>query len=150
MSSDCGFCELDRYRGADVFLENELCAFFAAREGPARDDADLPEGVLPGSGVVVPLAHRRSPFELTPQEWAATYDVLLQGRAALEEWLAPDGYTLGWNDQAGLHAHLHVLPRFRDEPLWDQGVRSAIKLPDNRRPDPWRRGGSSGDVGGRG
>lgn len=51
-----------------------------------------------------------------------------------------DGYPLGWNDQGRLYAHLHVLPRFDDEPLWDQGVRSAIKLPENRRPDPWAPG----------
>ena len=89
MSFDCGFCDLSRYRDADVFLENELCAFFAARDGAARMDADLPDGVLPGSGVVVPFAHRRGPFELTPAEWAATFDLLLRARAALDEWLAP-------------------------------------------------------------
>jgi diadenosine tetraphosphate (Ap4A) HIT family hydrolase len=38
------------------------------------------------------------------------------------------------------HAHLHVIPRFDDEPLADRGGRSAIKAPENRRPDPWRPG----------
>jgi diadenosine tetraphosphate (Ap4A) HIT family hydrolase len=52
--------------------------------------------------------------------------------------MAPDGCTIGWNAMGWLHAHLHVLPRFRDEPMWHQGVRSAIKIPENRRPDPWR------------
>jgi hypothetical protein len=56
------------------------------------------------------------------------------------ERLAPDGYTLGWNDQGGLHPHLHVIPRFDDEPMADHGVRSGIKDPANRRPDPWRPG----------
>lgn len=96
--------------------------------------------VLPGSGLIVPIAHRTSPFDLTADEWAATQDLLIKARAALHEWLAPDGYTLGWNDQGRLHAHLHVLPRFAGEPLWDRGVRSAIKLPENRRPDPWAPG----------
>ena len=40
----------------------------------------------------------------------------------------------------GLHPHLHVIPRFDDEPMADQGVRSGIKDPANRRPDPWRPG----------
>jgi histidine triad (HIT) family protein len=61
-------------------------------------------------------------------------------RAELHKRLAPDGYTLGWNDQGGLHPHLHVIPRFDDEPMADHGVRSGIKDPANRRPDPWRRG----------
>jgi hypothetical protein len=52
---------------------------------------------------------------------------------------APDSYTLGWNDN-GLHPHLHVIPRFDDEPMADRGVRSGIKDPANRRPDPWRPG----------
>jgi diadenosine tetraphosphate (Ap4A) HIT family hydrolase len=56
-----------------------------------------------------------------------------------------DGYTLIWNclseiGQLPLHAHLHVIPRFDDEPLAGQGGRSAIKVAKNRRPDPSRRG----------
>jgi hypothetical protein len=39
-----------------------------------------------------------------------------------------------------LHPHLHVVPRFDDEPMADHGVRSGIKDPANRRPDPWRPG----------
>ncbi|WP_460528449.1 HIT family protein [Flindersiella endophytica] len=138
--SECGFCRLDRFRAADVYLENEHCVFFASSDPSVQAEAGLPPDVLPGSGVVVPIVHRRSPFQLTAAEWVATHDLLVRARAALHEWLAPDGYTLGWNDQARLHAHLHVLPRFEDEPKWDQGVRSAVKGTDNRRPDPWRPG----------
>jgi diadenosine tetraphosphate (Ap4A) HIT family hydrolase len=61
-------------------------------------------------------------------------------RAELHKRLAPDGYTLGWNDQGGLHSHLHVIPRFDDEPMAGHGLRSGIKDPANRRPDPWRPG----------
>ena len=59
---------------------------------------------------------------------------------AAASWFAPDGYTLGWNDQGGLHPHLHIIPRFDDEPMAGHGVRSGIKDPANRRPDPWRPG----------
>ena len=45
-----------------------------------------------------------------------------------------------WNDQGGLHPHLHIIPRFDDEPMAGHGVRSGIKDPANRRPDPWRPG----------
>jgi hypothetical protein len=61
-------------------------------------------------------------------------------RAGLHKRLAPDGYSLGWNDQAGLHPHLHVIPRFDDEPMAGHGVRSGINDPANRRPDPRRPG----------
>jgi hypothetical protein len=138
--TDCGFCDQDRFRGDEVFLENDHCLFFASRDPARQEEAGLPPDVLPLSGIVIPIAHRTSPFDLTAEEWLATHDVLIRARQALHELMAPDGYTLGWNDMAGLHAHLHVIPRFHDEPAWDQGVRSAIKGPENKRPDPWRPG----------
>lgn len=138
----CHFCDNQtRFRTADVYIANDLCIFFAElRESKLRAEAGLPEGVLPGSGALIPIAHRTSPFEMTAAEWAATRELLVEARRALHELLAPDGYTLGWNDMASLHTHLHVLPRFRDEPKWYEGVRSSIKVSENRRPDPWRPG----------
>ena len=88
----------------------------------------------------MPIAHRTSVFELTPAEWAGTRDLLLQAQTALHDLLAPDGYLLGWNQGTGLHPHMHVNPRFDDEPLSDRGLRSAINVPENRRPDPWAPG----------
>jgi diadenosine tetraphosphate (Ap4A) HIT family hydrolase len=87
----------------------------------------------------------RSLFDFTPEEWEATRELLLKAKAAQDERLAPDGYTLIWNCLSEVgepmhHAHLHVIPRFDDEPLAHQGGRSAIKVPENRRPDPSRRG----------
>jgi diadenosine tetraphosphate (Ap4A) HIT family hydrolase len=95
--------------------------------------------VIPGCGGITPKVHRASLFDLTAEEWAATRELLLLVRAELHKRLAPDSYTLGWNHN-GLHPHLHVIPRFDDEPMSDQGVRSGIKDPGNRRPDPWRPG----------
>jgi diadenosine tetraphosphate (Ap4A) HIT family hydrolase len=96
--------------------------------------------VLPGCGAIIPIAHRVSPFEFTAEEWAATHELLLAAKAAQDDRLAPDGYLLVWNCAPGMHAHLHVIPRFDDEPLADLGGRSAIKVPENRRPDPYARG----------
>ena len=79
-------------------------------------------------------------FDLTADEWVATRELLLLVQAEMHERLAPDAYTLGWNDQGWLHPHLHVIPRFDDEPLAGHGIRSGIKDPANRRPDPWRPG----------
>jgi diadenosine tetraphosphate (Ap4A) HIT family hydrolase len=65
----------------------------------------------------VPIAHRTSVFDLTPAEWADTPDLLLRAGAALHDLLAPDGYLIGWNQGSNLHPHMHVIPRFDDEPL---------------------------------
>jgi diadenosine tetraphosphate (Ap4A) HIT family hydrolase len=90
---------------------------------------------------LVPKQHKLSPFQFTPAEWAAVHELLPLAKAAWDERLAPDGYLLAWNvfsepDGAFHHAHLHVIPRFDDEPFADEGARSAIKVAANRRPDP--------------
>jgi diadenosine tetraphosphate (Ap4A) HIT family hydrolase len=134
-------CDWRRLRAAEIFIENEWCVYASS-----RDPRDPPD-VLPGSGVIVPKAHRASPFDLTAEEWAATHDLLLKAKAALDERFRPDGYFLSWTSFPGgdedvpdMHAHLHVVPRFDDEPLAAHGGRSAIKVPQNRRADPWAPG----------
>jgi histidine triad (HIT) family protein len=135
LESECVFCDLELLRGAEVYIENDFCAYAST-----RDPRDPPD-VLPGCGVIIPIAHRPSPFDFTDEEWTATHELLLQAKAAQDDRLAPDGYTLVWNCWPEIgHAHLHVLPRFDDEPLAELGGRSAIKAPANRRPDPSRPG----------
>jgi diadenosine tetraphosphate (Ap4A) HIT family hydrolase len=140
----CVFCDLAQLRAADVFIERGPCVYAST-----RDPRDPPD-VLPGCGVIVPVAHRASPFDLTAEEWAATHELLLEAKAAQDERLAPDGYLLVWNCSPDVgHAHLHVIPRFDDEPFADRGGRSAIKVPENRRPDPSRPGSGRARVLGR-
>lgn len=124
---ECPFCApaLDR---AQVVLENSLCLFL-------QQD----EPVLVGSGLIVPRQHRETVFDLTEAEWQATFDLLLQARAWIDERYRPDGYNVGWNcDRVGgqevFHAHLHVIPRFEDEPLAGRGIRYWLKQEGNRRP----------------
>jgi diadenosine tetraphosphate (Ap4A) HIT family hydrolase len=134
-AAGCVFCDLSRLRSAEVHFENAFCVYAST-----RDPRDPPD-VLPGSGVIVPIAHRHSPFDFTAEEWAATHELLVKAKAAWDERLAPDGYMLCWSCSPEVrHAHLHVVPRFDDEPLAHEGGRSAIKVPENRRPDPARPG----------
>lgn len=137
---DCIFCDRSWMREAEIYLETEHCIFTSLRDPAIRARARLVEDVLPGSGSIVPIAHRRSVFDLSAEEWADTRTLLIRARAALHDRYAPDGYLLGWNDGGGLHPHLHVIPRFDDEPLADRWLRSAINVPENRRPDPWAPG----------
>src|SRR4051812_466046 len=106
--TDCVFCDLDRLRGAEVYFENSFCVYAST-----RDPHDPPE-VLPGSGILVPIAHRPSPFDFTAEEWVATGALLAQAKAAQDKRLAPDGYLLSWSpfpraDELvpQMHAHLH-------------------------------------------
>ena len=131
-------CDRDLLRSkAEVYFENDYCVYAST-----RDPRDPPE-VLPGSGIAIPIAHRPSPFDFSPEEWAALRDVLVRAKAAWDERLAPDGYFLSWtcfprsaDDVQDMHAHLHVVPRFDDEPYADRGGRAAIKEPENRRSEP--------------
>jgi len=137
----CVMCDLDNLRGAEVYIENAYCVYAST-----RDPRDPPD-VLPGSGIVIPIAHRASPFDVTSEEWAAMHELLIKAKAAWDERLAPDGYFLSWtcfppsdDDVPNMHAHLHVVPRFDDEPFADRGGRTPIKVLENRRTDPSRAG----------
>jgi histidine triad (HIT) family protein len=134
----CVFCDREALRAdADVYFENDWFVYAST-----RDPRDPPD-VLPGSGVAVPVAHKASPFDFTAEEWVGLGEVLRAAKAAWDERLAPDGYFLSWasfpsaaEDVPRMHAHLHVVPRFDDEPYRDRGGRVGIKHPANRRPDP--------------
>ena len=131
------FCDRTPLREAEVYIENDWCVYASS-----RDPRDHPD-VLPGSGILVPKAHRASPFDLTSEEWAATRELLLEAKAIWDARLAPDGYLLTWTsfpaasgEVPRMHAHLHVVPRFNDEPRREGGGRVGIKGVDNIRPDP--------------
>jgi diadenosine tetraphosphate (Ap4A) HIT family hydrolase len=126
MSELCPFCppELDEHQ---VEISNALCLFLP-REDP----------VLVGSGIIVPRAHRQDVFELSQEEWAATFQLLLRVRAAVDHELEPGGYNVGWNcgvvaGQEVFHTHMHVIPRFGDEPMVGRGIRYWLKQETNRR-----------------
>jgi diadenosine tetraphosphate (Ap4A) HIT family hydrolase len=93
---------------------------------------------LEGGAMICPKAHRRTVFDLTADEWADTHLLLPRVRAVIDERVSPDGYNVGWNvmragGQTIDHAHLHIVPRWQDEPLAGKGLRWWIKQPENRR-----------------
>jgi hypothetical protein len=95
MSEGCVFCDQSWMRAAEIFIETPHCIFASTRDPDIRAQAGLAEGVLPGSGAIVPIAHRTSVFELTPAEWADTQDALLQARTALQRSAGP-GRLFAW------------------------------------------------------
>lgn len=95
------------------------------------------QGALKHSGVIVPIQHRETVFDLTPAEVAATFALLTRIKAWMDQRCAPAGYNIGWNcgpvaGQEVMHAHMHVIPRFPQEPLAGQGIRSLLKSDANR------------------
>lgn len=124
---DCTLCNVHSFEGQEVIVENEYCLFI-----------QMPQEVLIGSGLIIPREHRETLFELTKKEWDATYELLQEVKQMLDDQYQPDGYNVGWNcGQVGgqhiFHAHLHVIPRFKDEPYAGRGIRSWLKSAENKR-----------------
>ena len=97
------------------------------------------QGALKHSGIIVPVRHAETVFDLTEDEVAATFRMLAQAKDWLDRSFghAPDGYNVGWNSgavagQQVFHAHLHVIPRFAQEPLAGLGIRAHLKADANR------------------
>jgi diadenosine tetraphosphate (Ap4A) HIT family hydrolase len=123
----CPFCP-PAVEHAGIVLHNAACLFLQQREP-----------ILIGSGLIIPRQHRATVFDLTAEEWQATFVLLHEVKQWLDTIYHPDGYNLGWNCQAiagqeVFHAHLHVIPRYGDEPLAGKGIRYWLKQATNQRP----------------
>lgn len=122
----CPFCS-PRVDREPVVFENGHCVVL-----------DLRHEVLEGSCIIVPRVHRATPFELSAGEVKGTFELLRRMKARLDSRLTPDGYNVGWNcgpvaGQEVEHAHLHLIPRFHDEPFAGRGIRHWLKQEANRR-----------------
>ena len=124
-NAECPFCDLGPPE--QLVLRGSTC--FVMRTN---------DPVLLGSMMILPLMHRETLFDLTDAEWEETRQLLKRVRSMLDDELSPDGYNVGWNvaevgGQSIPHAHLHVIPRFADEPMSGKGIRHHLKQPTNRR-----------------
>ena len=95
------------------------------------------QGALKHSGVIIPVQHRETVFDLSEAEITATFRLLAVVKKWMDANFAPDGYNIGWNcgkigGQELFHAHMHVIPRFRGEPLAGRGIRTLLKSDANK------------------
>jgi len=124
---DCNFClDNDRLKG-EILAENDLCYF-----------VESIDPILKYAGMIITRRHVETPFKINGDEWNSVKELLNDVKEVLDKH-SPDGYNLGWNvgEAAGQnvdHAHLHVIARFKDEPLAGKGLRYAFKQKSNRRP----------------
>lgn len=128
MDELCPLCNPQMIEDQKIVLSNDHCLFL-----------QMPQNILIGSGLIVPRAHRPTMFDLTQEEWNATFGLLQEVKELLDQEHEPDGYTIGWNtDEAGgqhiFHTHLHIIPRFKDEPYAGKGIRYWLKGRENLRP----------------
>ncbi len=73
-----------------------------------------------GHCLVVPRRHEADFLALTSQEQAAVWALVAPVRRSIEGDRVPDGYNIGINvgeaaGQTVVHAHLHVIPRYRGD-----------------------------------
>ena len=128
MAEACGMCHLSEQSDQKIILGNRTVRFL---------QNDKEQGALRGSGVIIPVRHAETVFDLTPEEMAATFALLKDVKAWMDERYRPDGYNVGWNcgtvgGQIAMHTHMHVIPRFRQEPYAGRGIRYWLKQPANR------------------
>lgn len=110
-NNPCLFCK----DAKGVSLENELA--YSARDSYAAS---------PGHTLVIPKRHVSSFFDLTPEEIKACMELITEERKLLDAEHNPDGYNIGVNigpaaGQSILHAHIHVIPRYKGDVENPQG-----------------------------
>ena len=106
MNTPCPFCDIPPDR---IVAENSLAV--AIRDNYA---------VSAGHTLVVPREHKGSLFDLSAQNQAAIWQLVGEVRHALNLELTATGFNIGLNDgvaagQTVMHAHVHVIPRYKDD-----------------------------------
>ena len=108
--------------------ENETCFY-----------VEFPHEIIENWGMVLPKRCIETVFDLNEQEIQDTFKLLNKHKKKVQEKLSPQGFNVGWNcypigGQDTMHAHLHLIPRFDDEPFAGKGIRHWFKKEQNRRP----------------
>ena len=128
MTEKCIHCHADEDPDQTILFENDLVRFSTAPKFV---------GALKHSGVIIPREHKETVFDLSSEEISATFNLLTEVKAWMDSEFQPQGYNIGWNcysvgGQTHMHAHMHVIPRFKQEPLAGKGIRSLLKSDANK------------------
>ena len=84
--NNCLFCSIENDLEQKIVLSNQYCMFL-----------QKPQEILIGSGVIVPKRHRKTVFDLSEDEWNATFDLLKEVKVYIDNKYKPQGYNIGWN-----------------------------------------------------
>lgn len=119
---DCPFCLDSNLLKGDIWIEKDL--FYVVSSIDEQPKL---------AGMVIPRRHIPTPFEFSVEEWTCLQETILETKTLLDRH-KPDGYNLGWNvgqvaGQHVMHAHLHIITQYRDDPWSGGGIRRAFKIP---------------------
>lgn len=132
---DCPFCRLqvgvfdDRNRLSDVVAVTERAyARIAPKWWPANA----------GGALVIPRRHVENLYEIGQVDGYAVWDLTQQVAKAMRSSYGCDGVsTRQHNEPAGgqdvWHLHVHVLPRFRNDDLYQRHLEARWVAADDRR-----------------
>lgn len=122
------FCKPETEPNQKVILRNDYYLFIQLNQ------SEIKGRQLEGAGIIVPKKHRQTAFDLTKEEWEATYliSLLQEVKQYIDKRYEPQGYNLGWScEEVGgqhiFHVHFHIIPRYIDEPLAGKGIRYMFK-----------------------
>ncbi len=123
----CPFCVENNLLRVNVLYQDDLWYI-----------TDMEEGSINNAVMAITKRHIETPFKINEEEWSSLHALLGEMKKLVDEKDQPEGYNLGWNiyktgGQNVAHAHLHLLARYKDEPLAGKGIRYAFKQPDNKR-----------------
>lgn len=123
----CPFCVENNLLRVNVMYQDDLWYI-----------TDMEEGSINNAVMAITKRHIETPFEINEEEWGSLHSLLDEMKKLVDKKDMPEGYNLGWNinkigGQNVAHAHLHLLARYKDEPLAGKGIRYAFKQPNNKR-----------------
>jgi diadenosine tetraphosphate (Ap4A) HIT family hydrolase len=103
---DCIFC-----KDLPKVLENKLAY--------ALNDI---RPISKGHMLFIPKRHHETVFESSPEEIKSLFELINEAKILLTKEHHPDGYNIVANcgtaaGQIVMHAHLHLLPRYKDQAL---------------------------------
>lgn len=127
--SDCPFCIENNLLEVNVLYEDDLWYI-----------TDMQQGSINNATMAITKRHIETPFEISLEEWQRLHKLLSKMKQLVDTVEPADGYNIGWNvatagGQNVPHAHLHLLARYKDEPLAGKGIRHAFKQAQNTRPN---------------
>ncbi len=127
MNDPCPFCLENKLLRGEVLYQDDLWYI-----------TNLEEGSIENAMMAITKRHIQTPFEIDQEEWNALQEIIIKMKNLVDLKEQPDGYNLGWNiettgGQNIAHAHLHLMARYKDEPLAGKGIRYAFKHSDNQR-----------------
>jgi diadenosine tetraphosphate (Ap4A) HIT family hydrolase len=115
--ANCIFCAPDR----EILAENAnglaFFDFFSVSRGHA---------------LIVPKRHVMTLFEMSEEEFADCFQLVLALKDLLLARYSPDGFNVGANcgeaaGQSVWHAHIHVIPRYKGDVLNPRGgIRGVV------------------------